>query len=187
MELQLSRINISTGWAIHEVVFEYADGHRSGTLMENDGQWMDLSDINLQARWARWYSVDEGDYITIVSGFSTANHRYICHSLRIEFAHDTRPIDVVAGQPDWKGSKFTHNLTTTELTTGLRQMRGNPVFETVRTSIHLPLDRATFDLLPRECQQQYHLITSELHDRLGEDLEMKILGFLRGYDLIPRG
>jgi hypothetical protein len=152
---------------------------------------MELSDESIRSRGpcgGRWYNVDEGDYITNVSGYSTSNRSYICYSLRIEFANGTRPIDVVAEQPSWKGDKFTLILRTTELITGLRQLtRGHPGLQTVRTSIHLPLDRTVVELLPRECQKQYHLIRSEFNEHLAEDLQMKILGYLTGYDLVPRG
>lgn len=69
-EQHVTRVAGGTGWVVHGLCFEFGDGSRRGTFLEDvDRSEVDLTnDQHLLARSARWVDLARGENIVEVSG-----------------------------------------------------------------------------------------------------------------------
>ena len=64
-------MGIGEGWLIHAIVFEFADGSRHGTCLNNSGEAMELTDENLAERQVRWQLVQPEERVTRIRGMNS--------------------------------------------------------------------------------------------------------------------
>jgi hypothetical protein len=87
-QICIARIHAGFGWAVHEIVSKFEDGHRSGIILENSCSPR-LNDVSGVGRLGTLYEVKEpGDYITSISGhnLSDGTPSNLCHTPMLQFA-----------------------------------------------------------------------------------------------------
>jgi hypothetical protein len=172
---------------VHGFVLEFLDGTRSGVLLDNDGDMLDLdNDASLLDRSKEytegWIPVPVlGDYIVGVSGFQL-NHgeNYVCHSVVLQFASTHQP---------WRGVEFRYNRC--DSAPFREQADLSPL-----TSVHLPVHRSIAEHLPPDVKTNLmlifqiaervdeYLIAGACESQIADEVWWSILGYLTGYDLV---
>jgi hypothetical protein len=198
----IRRVTACVGWAIHGLIFEFADGKRQGTLMVNPGDRpMKLNDKNLSDRaCVGWTDIEYGDYIVGMHGDSLGNNvqSWFCYSLVLTFASG-KTLRYEANHEAWRGSPFSFDvpMTTPCFVTRISFKHDqNEDMLGMVTSIHLPMSQKTFAHLPLEQKKAVEdvleigkQIDCKLENSgrkpMGDDVWWLILSFLRAWELLP--
>mmetsp|Transcript_20953 Transcript_20953/g.41937 ORF Transcript_20953/g.41937 Transcript_20953/m.41937 type:complete len:207 (-) Transcript_20953:72-692(-) len=191
--LELRRVTAGIGWALHALVFEYADGSRQGRVLDNGGRDMDLSDEAIISRGGggRWETIDAGDYIVRVCGFNSASIHYLSHGITLIFASG-REICFTSIHTPWERGSFSFDVPQPGLLRDVRFRFGRCIdIEHLTSTMHLPITRNTAALLPRDLKKTLLLVLgigNKLDNHLdglhiGSDVWWKSLRMLRGFDL----
>ena len=103
----LTRVCCGKGWVVHGLVFEYADGVRTGYFGENDGSPMTLSDdAGLARRGGRWHALQPGERLIGVKGrHSTMG--YLCGEVVLHLSAG-RSIEFKGDNANVFGDTFSH-------------------------------------------------------------------------------
>lgn len=197
---ELRRVIAGVGWAVHALVFEFADGSRVGRLLHNNGLEMDLGDESISTRcWVRWQDVQKGDYIVRVSGNGTVNPTYLCHSITLDFASG-REITFRSTHTPWRsGDMFSFHVPQPGLLRKVRFQWGQCTgIDHIETTAHLPIMKNAANLrqLPAHVKEQLQFIlwvvreidAERIKDGMrpvGSDIWWRALGFLTGFDILP--
>ena len=84
---QLKRIGAGLGYVMHGLIFEFEGGLRKGCLLDDDGAAMDIADdAACRKRKVKWQSLEDGDYIVGVSGYSSnaiQDKYYLAHTVTL--------------------------------------------------------------------------------------------------------
>lgn len=201
-QIFIKRVTACVGWAIHGLIFEMVDGTRHGTLLVNPGERpMELNDKNLINRaCVGWTDVEYGDYIVGMRGDNLGEgvQSWFCYALTLEFASGMT-VSYEANHEPWRGDPFSFRVPTTKPCFVHRIAFKNDQKEDMlglATSIHLPMTRATLPYLPLKQQKAVgdvleigRQVDMQLENGgrkpMGEDVWWLILGFLRGWELLP--
>ena len=199
-DILIKRVTACVGWAIHGLIFELTNGSRMGTLLVNPGEKpMELNDKNLSDRaCVGWTDIEYGDYIVGMHGDRLADgvQKWFCYSLTLQFASG-RNIHYEANHEPWRGEPFDYTVPQPCYVHRISFKNGQKEdMLGLVTSIHLPMSRKTFKHLPLKqqravedmlqigCKVDLGLENSG-RKPMGEDVWWLILGFLRGWELLP--
>ncbi len=119
---RLVRVCGASGWVLHGLVLEFADGSRTGAMLANDGSPLALDDAAVSARGGKWQPVRDGERIVGISG----NHStmgYLCGSITLELTSGRR-IDFLGENTSVFGERFRHAVPAGEAAADVRFQDG---------------------------------------------------------------
>lgn len=196
--LFLKRVTACIGWAVHGIVFEFADNTRVGCILDGFAEVrLDLTDENIQKRLGvEWQNVDYGDYIVGIHGNRLHNTSllWMCHTVVLEF-RSGKTIRFEARQEPWRGQPFAYQVPQPSLVYRItfrheqrQDMRG------LITTIHLPLTVANMEHLPLQNKRALERLLGVLREidtsresngrkALSDDLWWNILGWIRAWEM----
>ena len=126
--MELRQLGGGAGWALHALVLDFADGHRSGQVLANDGGKMGTADSAFFSRGGRWTAVPPGAYVVDVSGAHLARGTpaYLCYEITFTLENAER-ISFSAHHAEWRGEPFRYELPPDTRLSGVRFAGGRCV------------------------------------------------------------
>jgi len=117
---QLVGVHAGCGWALHGLVFEFADGFMSGSVKSNGNQELLTEDpknnlLHLRQRGCKHHAVNEGERIVKVTGFHLNHANYLCSAITLHMQNAApgivdRKISCISNYAGWKGDAFEFDV-----------------------------------------------------------------------------
>ena len=203
----IRKIYVGCNLAVHAIVLETWDGTRFGTILDDEGREMPITDRSLRERceahdkYNSVINLEWGDHIVRMSGRDVRSETgvpdLLCHSIAIKLASG-RTFSHVGEHTGWMRTTYdvcvTDKQTSPNLVISIARTHP-PQFECMRTAIHHPLSSDTYWMLPADTQRHVvHLwwVFSKINRTraaseqmcLPHDVWGRLLGCLRGFHLV---